>query len=358
MNIFSESEQSAALRYIKEHGYVLFGGVLADDDCFSRLQSDYDLLLARERKHPYDPGDGPSAPEDVDFEAYVTASFNVSAAEVARVMRRNRHTRAQNNDTRWPVPPEQVNDTFRHLPLLLDDDRTQRSFNLPSKLAGSDRLIEHPILMPLLSSLIDEDMVLSDFSAFSVGPHTDGGYWHVDAPFTTVPEPLPEMPLAIQVAWMIDDFTAENGATRVVPCTHLSGRKPPWDYESQDGEIALTAPAGSLAVWYSQTWHRAGANGTDRPRRAILANYVRAWIKPQVDFTQSLTSAQTAQFSHRARYMLVPCLRSRIVKLRCRVARPARRTSEAYRWYMPSECNAAGWDESAAQYKHTFETRY
>ena len=158
-----------------------------------------------------------------------------------------------------------MNHNFLHIPLLLDEGRLQRCFNLPAKLIACDRLFDHPILRQIMGELLGEDYVLSDMAATRIGPQSEPSYWHVDSPFTMVPEPLPTIPMAIAIGWMLDDFTVENGATRVVAGTHLSGKKPPWTYDSVEGEVALTAPAGSLAVWLSQTWHRAGTNLTDSP---------------------------------------------------------------------------------------------
>jgi ectoine hydroxylase-related dioxygenase (phytanoyl-CoA dioxygenase family) len=112
------------------------------------------------------------------------------------------------------------------------------------------------------------------------------------------------MPLAIQVAWMMDDFTAENGATLVVPGTHLSRKKPPWSYDALEDQVTLSAPAGSLAMWFSQVWHRSGENTSERPRRALLGNYIRAWIKPHNDFTRSVPPDIISRYSPRTRYLL------------------------------------------------------
>ncbi len=127
-------------------------------------------------------------------------------------------------------------------------------------------------MLKLSGDLLGDDFVISDLIFNSIAPRSGTSYWHIDSPFTMVPEPVPQMPLAIQVGWLMDDFTAENGATLVVLGTHTSGSKPPWSYDALEGEVALTGPAGSLVFWFSQVWHRAGANATDRPRRAILGN--------------------------------------------------------------------------------------
>jgi ectoine hydroxylase-related dioxygenase (phytanoyl-CoA dioxygenase family) len=105
-------------------------------------------------------------------------------------------------------------------------DRSQRIWNLLAKADRSADLIEHPAVLGLARATLGEDCILSDCSATSVGAHTDGGSWHVDVPLGQLPEPLPDFPLTTQNVWMLDDFTERNGATRVVPGSHRTRRKP------------------------------------------------------------------------------------------------------------------------------------
>ena len=295
--------QAAAVEHLQEHGYVIWEGMLSKHE-LQRITSDVEEILVRERETPFEPGDGPESPDDEAVRAYLADSYQSSEEEIARAMKRIRFTRAQNYATPWPVKADQVNHNFLHIPLLLDGEKTQRSYNLPAKLDGCDRLMDHPVLIGLLEEILDPDFILSSMAATSIGPHTNGGYWHVDAPLSVCPEPLPDIPLAVQSVWMIDEFTAENGATRVVPGSHQSRKKPPWQFDAIDGEIPLTAPAGSVAMWLSHTWHRAGPNLTDKPRRAILGYYSRSWVKPFTDFTRSVPSDIVQRYSPRARYQL------------------------------------------------------
>ena len=301
--VFDPDDSREACEFLKQQGYVIFDRVFRGKE-LEQIITDCDRLMARERRFPFDPGDGPESPDDAEMEAYLAGTYKVSADELGRVMKRIRHTRALNHDTPWPVSADQVNHNFIHIPLLMDEGRMQRCFNLPAKLIACDRLFDHPIFRRVMGELLGEDYVLSDMAATRIGPQSEPSYWHVDSPFTMVPEPLPTIPMAIGLGWMLDDFTVENGATRVVPGTHLSGRKPPWTYDSVEGEVALTAPAGSLALWLSQTWHRAGTNLTDGPRRAVLGNFIRAWIKPFTDFTRSIPDEVVDRYPPRARYLL------------------------------------------------------
>ncbi len=159
-------------------------------------------------------------------------------------------------------------------------------------------------MLELIDTELGKDAVLLDVSINSVGPRTDSGGWHIDSPISLVPEPLPNFTLAIQTVWMLDEFTADNGATHVIADSHLTLKQPPRGKSEIATEVVLEAPAGSLAIWFSQTWHRHGANVTDRARTGLIAQYGRAWVKPFVDLRSPMTEEFAAKLSPRLRYMM------------------------------------------------------
>ena len=99
--------------------------------------------------------------------------------------------------------------------------------------------------------------------------------------------------------WLLDDFTLDNGALRVVPGSHRWGRLPPRatlsdDASANDGpahasftETLVTAPAGSVVVMNAHLWHGGSANRTLLPRSAIHAFYCRR-DKPQQQYQKRL----------------------------------------------------------------------
>ncbi len=299
----SKSDPEAILVHLNEHGYAIIEGVLSADEVL-RYRTATDALMVQERETPFDPGDGPGLPGDEVLEDYLKTSYTISDAERERLLRRIRHSRAQQQNTPWPVHPQQVNKAFLHLPTLFDHDRSQRIWNLVNKAPEFGTLIEHPVVLDIVQQILGADCVLADCSATRIGAHTGGGAWHVDVPLGQLPEPLPDFPLTVQNAWMLDDFTPENGATRVVPGSHLTRKKPHWTGEATQNETLLTGPAGSVAIWLSNTWHRSGPNGTDDPRRAILCYYCRSWVKPFGNFTESLDPAVAQNFSPQLRYLI------------------------------------------------------
>lgn len=74
------------------------------------------------------------------------------------------------------------------------------------------------------------------------------------------------------------DFTAENGATRIVPGSHLW----PADREAKDDEIVQAEMSqGSLVVWLGKTLHGLAANTTDSPRTGISIAFSAGWLRQE-----------------------------------------------------------------------------
>lgn len=285
-----------------EHGYAVIENVL-DARMLALARARVEERMAWEREHPLAP-DTEVHDDDAEIAEYYRSHYTVSEAEAQRMVARVHQYRRDNAGTRWPVPIAKVSKNFLHLPTLFDQDRSQRVWNLIDKCPDLVGLIEHPSVLPVVRSVLGADCNLHDFESNSIGAHTGGGAWHVDAPLGQIPEPLPEFPLMIQNVFMLDDFTEHNGATRVMPGSHKLRRSPPWGGAPLPGEVALCAPAGSVAIWLSNTWHRSGPNETDTARRAILCNYNLSWMRPFADFTSTLAPEVVPTLSNDARYLL------------------------------------------------------
>jgi ectoine hydroxylase-related dioxygenase (phytanoyl-CoA dioxygenase family) len=83
---------------------------------------------------------------------------------------------------------------------------------------------------------------------------------------------------------MLDAFTADNGATRIVPGSHRAETVEPAADVAVSHWVAPTGPAGSVLVFNGQCWHGGGANRSDGIRRAVFAHYrVGPWMRFQCD---------------------------------------------------------------------------
>ena len=119
------------------------------------------------------------------------------------------------------------------------DETNQRVWNLLSRDPVFADLVEDPLALGLVKSTLGWPALLGNISANITGPGGGEMVLHADQIF--VPEPWPAKPQGVNVAWCVDDFTDENGATRIVPGSHLLNRKPAPDEAAKDSVAARGA---------------------------------------------------------------------------------------------------------------------
>ncbi len=133
---------------------------------------------------------------------------------------------------------------------------TKRMYNLLGKARAFWKLPIHPNVLPFAERLLDPECILSGTTCMHIGPGEVHQGLHSDDGLVSVPRP--RMPMMVTTIWTFTDFTESNGATRVVPGSHL------FDHEPRKGEpvehIAAEMPAGSVLVVNGGTWHCGGAN--------------------------------------------------------------------------------------------------
>ena len=92
---------------------------------------------------------------------------------------------------------------------------------------------------------------------------------------------------SVNVMLAIDEFTTSNGATVVAPGTHQRMPAPdPTFLESV--AVPLEASAGSMIVFDSTLWHKAGVNTSGKDRLAINHQFTRSFLKQQIDYVRAL----------------------------------------------------------------------
>ena len=108
---------------------------------------------------------------------------------------------------------------------------------------------------------------------------------------------------SINVMFAISDFTANNGATLVLPGTQQTLEPP-----SEDRIGALATPAicraGSMLVFDSTLWHCAGVNETGSDRLAINHQFVRSYMKQQIDYVRAVGEEMIVALPLRSRRLL------------------------------------------------------
>nr|WP_052477961.1 phytanoyl-CoA dioxygenase family protein [Kibdelosporangium sp. MJ126-NF4]CEL14943.1 Protein involved in biosynthesis of mitomycin antibiotics/polyketide fumonisin [Kibdelosporangium sp. MJ126-NF4]CTQ93463.1 Protein involved in biosynthesis of mitomycin antibiotics/polyketide fumonisin [Kibdelosporangium sp. MJ126-NF4] len=103
----------------------------------------------------------------------------------------------------------------------------------------------------------------------------------------------------------LTDFTPTNGATRVVPGSHVDHRfRPPAGHGAHPAEVLLTGPAGTCWLFNSHLWHSGTRNNSSEPRHAVLVAFHRRNSGPTLGY-EPLPSPETVRRLGNAAYLLL-----------------------------------------------------
>ena len=161
--------------------------------------------------------------------------------------------------------------------------RTQRIYSVLSRTRVCDRLVDHPRVLAVLDRLLMPNYLLSALQVINIQPGESAQLAHHDDGF--YPIPRPRAPLGAATIWAIDDFTADNGATVVIPGSHRWGKRRPGP---DDHALPVVMPTGACVFFVGTLWHGGGANTTTQGRLAVTAQYCQPWLRPMEAFTLSV----------------------------------------------------------------------
>jgi ectoine hydroxylase-related dioxygenase (phytanoyl-CoA dioxygenase family) len=175
--------------------------------------------------------------------------------------------------------------------------QTIRIYNLLAFGALYEQVPVHPEVLPVVEAVLDPGCLVSSLSSISILPGERAQPIHADDQL--IPLPKPHVPTVCNTMWALTDFTEANGATRLVPGSHLLDHSP--DYGAEYDSIAAEMAKGSVLVWVGSLWHGGGANTTDERRVGIAMNYCAGWIRQQENQQLGIPREIAAGFSPRLR---------------------------------------------------------
>jgi ectoine hydroxylase-related dioxygenase (phytanoyl-CoA dioxygenase family) len=160
---------------------------------------------------------------------------------------------------------------------LFEGVHTIRAYNLLVHGATFEKIPVHPNVLPVVECVLDPGLLISSLSSIAIGPGERAQPIHADDQL--IPLKRPHIPIICNTMWAITDFTEANGATRLIPGSHLKDEAPnPLErYET----IAAEMTKGSVLVWVGSLWHGGGANTTESRRVGIAMNYCAGYIRQQ-----------------------------------------------------------------------------
>lgn len=160
---------------------------------------------------------------------------------------------------------------------LFEGTSTVRVYNLLARGKVYERIPEHPAVLPLVERVLDRGCLVSSLSSIAIDPGQTAQPIHADDQM--IPLGKPHAAIICNTMWALTDFTAENGATRVVPGSHREGRNPvPFE---ELASVPAEMKRGSVLVWHGSLWHGGGANTTSARRLGVAMNYCAGYLRQQ-----------------------------------------------------------------------------
>ena len=184
------------------------------------------------------------------------------------------------------------------------EEGTRRLADLVNKGQAFDGVYTHPKVLAAAHHAIKREFKMFSLNGRDAIPGHGNQGLHADWGRRETTEPFH----IVNVVWMLDDFTADNGATRVVPGTHLMAGSPS-DYmedpsQPHPDQVLLLAPAGSVAVFIAHTWHGGTKNISDKTRRGLFSSYVGREHEQQLNQREHIRVTTYNRISPAARYIL------------------------------------------------------
>ncbi|TDQ78424.1 ectoine hydroxylase-related dioxygenase (phytanoyl-CoA dioxygenase family) [Dongia mobilis] len=158
--------------------------------------------------------------------------------------------------------------------------KTKRCCGVLGKSAMAGEIATHPKILELCDRVLLPQCTryrLSVSQVISIGASETVQHMHRDDALWPFEHPVKNHRL-IHCIWAVTDFSAENGATRVAPGSHLWGE----GREPKEGEwTQAVMPAGSALIYWADTFHGGGANRTGIPRDGMILGYIVGWLRQE-----------------------------------------------------------------------------
>jgi hypothetical protein len=193
--------------------------------------------------------------------------------------------------------------------------RTHRVYAL---LAKSPDVFSDMVMHPLPLAFAEADLgitcLLSALLAIDLLPGETVQPWHRDDGAIGIP--LPRESFGVSAFWAIDAMTDGNGATELVPGSHLwssdapggSTERPAHDVDDDPApradSIRATMPAGSLMLTKGSLLHRGGANRSDAARLIVTPQYCPGWARQIENMMACVPREIAARLPKRTRQLL------------------------------------------------------
>lgn len=198
--------------------------------------------------------------------------------------------------------------------------KTNRVYAMLAKHPLFADLACHPLALAFAEADLGKECLLSACLAINIHPGETVQPWHYDDSHYRLPRPRGS--LGVSAFWAIDETTALNGATEIIPGSHVwpeqnlpGGNtlatfvdKRERDVDDDPGarpdSIQVTMKPGSLMLAKGTLWHRGGANRSDQSRMIITPQYCPGWTRQLENMALAVPPAIAATLPERAQQLI------------------------------------------------------
>lgn len=169
-------------------------------------------------------------------------------------------------------------------------------------------LVAHPRVLQVADAILLPHCVnyrIGSLTAIEILPgesaqrlHTDDGIY---------PLRIPGVQFQVSAMWALQDFTADNGATRIVPGSHLEPALTRWnsDVPGEESEVVQAVmPKGSVLFYLGTTLHGGGANRGTAPRAGLINTYALGWLRQEENHYLNVSRRTAARQSETIRQLM------------------------------------------------------
>ncbi len=168
---------------------------------------------------------------------------------------------------------------------------------------ASAELIGHDKVLDVLDALLlpyCESYRIGSSTAIEIHPGETDQVLHRDD--SIYPVRMPGLEMQASVMWTLDDFTLENGATRIVPGSHSWVRpRPPTD---DDDVVQAPMPKASALFYLGSVWHGGGANRSQASRGGLVTTYALGWLRQEVNQYLAIPQAVALSYPERIQRLI------------------------------------------------------
>ena len=198
--------------------------------------------------------------------------------------------------------------------------KSNRLYALVEKGPVFSELAMHPLALAFAEADLGRHCLLYAYLAINLHPGESVQPWHYDDSHCDAA--LPRKNWSVSSFWAIEDTTDTNGATEIIPRSHLWGEEEmngailentfsdtrmknvEEDPGARPDAIKATMKAGSFMVAKGTLWHRGGANKSDGTRFIVTPQYCAGWVRSLENFSLSISKETAAKCPERVQELI------------------------------------------------------